>query len=441
MPESNLSRDQLTLASRPSAPDSPEVVRRRNRVLWLSFSGFTLLFGAWTMFGVLGVPIRKELGLSDEQLAWLTAVAILNGAVWRLALGVLSDRLGGKVVFLGTFLFAGIASFVVGKANTYPELLLGAFLVGIAGNSFAVGSAWCAAWFPKEKQGFAMGLFGAGNVGASITKFIGPGLMALVPVPLLGGLIPGGWRFIPFLYSVLIAIMATLMWWLAPRPDRRPSANRPLGDMLRPLREMRVWRFSLYYTVVFGAYVAMSVWLPKYYVDVYGLPLSTAALLTTPFILASSLLRPFGGYLSDRFGPRRVTYVVFTSCLLASAVLFLPLGLYPFAAMVLVIGIAQGIGKASTIKYIPEYYPLDVGAVVGLVGALAALGGFIMPPLFAYLARWSGSPQSMFWVIFAVTGVSLIWLHAVVRSLKRAEASVGIHAADAQPSPAPAAAE
>jgi Nitrate/nitrite transporter len=211
--------------------------------------------------------------------------------------------------------------------------------------------------------------------------------------------------------------------------------------MLRPLREVRVWRFSLYYTVVFGAYVAMSVWLPKYYVDVYGLPLSTAALLTTPFILASSLLRPFGGYLSDRFGPRSVTYVVFTSCLLASAVLFLPLGLYPFAAMVLVIGIAQGIGKASTIKYIPEYYPKDVGAVVGLVGALAALGGFIMPPLFAYLARWGGSPQSMFWVIFAVTAVSLIWLHAVVRSLKRAEANLGIHVMDAQPSPAPAAAE
>ena len=433
MPESNLTRDRST-AGAGSAPESAEAVRQRNRVLWLSFSGFTLLFGTWTMFGVLGVPIRSEMGLSDEQLAWLTAAAILNGAVWRLAFGILTDRLGGRLVFLGTFLLAATASFYVSRSSSYAGLLLGAFLVGIAGNTFAVGSAWCAAWFPKEKQGFAMGLFGAGNVGASITKFIGPGLMALVPMPLLGGLIPGGWRFIPFLYSVLIVIMAGLMWWLSPRPDRRPSANRPLREMLRPLREVRVWRFSLYYTVVFGAYVAMSVWLPKYYVDVYGLPLSTAALLTTPFILASSLLRPFGGYLSDVFGPRKVTYAVFSASLLASAVLFLPLGLYAFAGMVLLIGIAQGIGKASTIKYIPEYYPKDVGAVVGLVGALAALGGFIMPPLFAYLTRWSGSPQSMFWVIFAVTAISLIWLHAVVVGLKRAARRLHVRALEPQPS-------
>lgn len=395
---------------------------RRLRVLWLSFVGFALLFAAWTMFGVLGIPIRQEFGLTDVQLAWLTAAAILNGSIWRLPLGMMADRYGGRIIFLGTLLFSAVASFLVTRADSYGELLVYAFMVGMAGNSFSVGSAWNAAWFPPKQHGFAMGLFGAGNVGASLTKFVGPVLITLVPASgLLGGLVPGGWRFVPFLYSLLLLGMTLVMWRLAPLPDHKPAHGRSFREMNRPLREIRVWRFSLYYTVVFGAYVALSVWLPKYYVDVYGLPLATAALVTTPFILASSLLRPFGGWLSDRYGPRKVTYAVFILGALCALVLFVPVNVYLFTAFVLLIGITQGIGKASTIKYIPEYYPKDVGVVVGLVGALAALGGFFMPPLFAYLKQWTGQPQSMFWVLFALSAISLLWLHAVVTTIHRAE--------------------
>lgn len=395
---------------------------RRLRVLWLSFVGFALLFAAWTMFGVLGIPIRQEFGLTDVQLAWLTAVAILNGSIWRLPLGMMADRYGGRIIFLGTLLFSAVASFLVTRADSYGELLVYAFMVGMAGNSFSVGSAWNAAWFPPKQHGFAMGLFGAGNVGASLTKFVGPVLITLVPASgLLGGLVPGGWRFVPFLYSLLLLGMTLVMWRLAPLPDHKPAHGRSFREMNRPLREIRVWRFSLYYTVVFGAYVALSVWLPKYYVDVYGLPLATAALVTTPFILASSLLRPFGGWLSDRYGPRKVTYAVFILGALCALVLFVPVNVYLFTAFVLLIGITQGIGKASTIKYIPEYYPKDVGVVVGLVGALAALGGFFMPPLFAYLKQWTGQPQSMFWVLFTLSAISLLWLHVVVTTIHRAE--------------------
>ena len=396
--------------------------RRRMAVLWLSFIGFALMFAAWTMFGVLGIPIRKEFGLSDMQLAWLSAVAILNGAMWRLPLGMMADRYGGRIVFLSTLFLSALAAFLVTRCTSYNQLLVCAFLVGIAGNSFSVGSAWNAAWFPKNQQGFALGLFGAGNVGASVTKFIGPALIAAVPAAgLMGGIMPGGWRFVPMLYAFLLLLMALLIWKFAPRPDRMPGSGRALGDMLKPLREVRVWRFSLYYTVVFGAYVAMSVWLPKYYVDVYGLPLKTAALITTPFILASSLLRPLGGVLSDRFGPRRVTYGVFMLAMAGSLALFRPVDVTTFTVLMLVIGVAQGIGKASTIKYIPEYYPKDVGVVVGLVGALAAIGGFIMPPLFAWLKAWSGQPQSMFWVLFALAAISLTWLHLTVLKMKHDE--------------------
>jgi NNP family nitrate/nitrite transporter-like MFS transporter len=397
--------------------------KKRSAVLWLSFTGFAMLFGAWTMFGVLGIPIRKELGLTDMHLAWLSAVAILNGAIWRLPLGMVADRVGGRVTFIASLVFCALAAFLVTQAHSYASLMACAALVGMAGNSFTVGSAWNAAWFPKEQQGFALGLFGAGNVGASITKFLGPTLIALVPAAgFLGGIVPGGWRFIPFMYGVLLLGMALLVWALSPTPDKVPNAGRSSREMLLPLRETRVWRFSLYYTVVFGAYVALSVWLPKYYVDVYGLPLAQAALMTTPFILASSLLRPLGGWLSDRYGPRRVTYLVFGGGALCSLVLFLPMSVWAFFATVFCLGVTQGIGKASTIKYIPDYYPKDVGAVVGLVGALAALGGFFMPPLFAWLKSATGQPQSLFWVLFALSTVSLVWLHAVVSRIRHEEA-------------------
>jgi MFS transporter, NNP family, nitrate/nitrite transporter len=399
----------------------------RLRVLWLSLSAFTLSFAAWLMFGVLGVPIQAELKLSDPQLAWIAAVAILNGSLWRLAFGMVTDRLGGKATTIAVLLLAAASSFLVSTARSYDQLLAFAFLVGLGGNMFAVGSAWNAAWFPPDQQGFAMGLFGAGNVGAAVTKLIGPGLIAIVPAAgLLGGRVPGGWRFVPFLYGWLLLAMAGIVALLAPQHARCPAEGRSVASMLRPLKQPRIWRFGLYYTVVFGCYVAMSAWLPKYYVSVYGLTLAHAALLTTPFVFASSLLRPFGGWLSDRYGPRRVTYAVFLGgAVMALVLLLLPLDATWFTACVVLLGITQGIGKASTIKYVPEYYPRDVGAVVGLVGGLAALGGFVMPPLFAYLKEWTGEPRSMFLVMLGLSLVSLVWLHWAVSRMPAEERRVG----------------
>lgn len=399
---------------------APLESRQRRTVLGLSLVAFTLSFATWLMFGVLGVPIQKEYALTDVELGWLSAIAILNGAIWRLPLGMLADRIGGRATFLGLLAVSSFAAFLVPFATDYTTMLGVAFLVGIAGNGFSIGSAWNAAWFPPQQQGFAMGLFGAGNVGASVTKFIGPTIIALVPATgLLGGFVPGGWRFVPFLYGVLLLLTAIAVAIYAPTPDRKPATGRSLAAMLQPLKETRVWRFSLYYVVVFGTYVAMSAWLPKYFVSVYDVPLGTAALLTTPFIFASSLLRPLGGWLSDIYGPRKVTTAVFICGAIISLLLFVPLDIAPFTALITLLGVTQGIGKASTIKYVPVYYPKDVGAVVGLVGSLGALGGFFMPPLFAWLRQMTGQPQSMFWIIFAVSAISLGFLRLAVMKIER----------------------
>jgi NNP family nitrate/nitrite transporter-like MFS transporter len=431
-----------TIVEEPGAavvePDQPG----RVRVLVIATVSFTLMFAVWLMFGVLGIPIRDEFGLTDVQLSWITAVAVLNGSIWRLPAGIAADRHGGRIVFTAMLAFTAIPAYLVSQATSYQVLLFYAFLVGFAGNSFSVGIAWVSAWWPRRLQGTALGIFGAGNVGASVTKFIGPALITAVPAAgYLGGVIPGGWRFVPFLYAVLLVGMAAVAWFVTPRPDLRPGQGRTLKSMLRPLREVRVWRFSLYYVVVFGAYVALAAWLPKYYVDVYGLPLSQAALLTALFIFPASLLRPVGGYISDRIGARRVMYATFAIMLVATGILMMPygyivilqadgstkevapwsVGVVLFTFLVVVIGCAMGIGKAAVYKHIPEYFPHDVGAVGGLVGSLGALGGFFLPPLFAYANAWTGAPQSTFGVLFLVTLAAAVWMHlTVVRLLHRA---------------------
>jgi NNP family nitrate/nitrite transporter-like MFS transporter len=401
-----------------------------SRVLVLSTVAFTLMFAVWLMLGVLAVPIRKELGLTTLQFTWLTAIAVLSGSMLRLPFGIVTDRFGGRKVMSLLLLASAVPCFLVSRADTYVELLLCAFFFGFAGNSFSVGIAWNAAWFSQKRQGFALGTFGAGNVGASITKLIGPALIAALPgSAVLGGAMPGGWRLIPVIYSALLVLMALAILYFSPVPDRRPGEGRALGSMLRPLREARVWRFGLYYVVVFGAYVAFSLWLPSYYQRVYGLSLASASFLTALFIFPASLLRPLGGWLSDRYGARAVTYGVFVTMLLGCLPLCLvnlksgpPIALGPFFACVEVLGICMGIGKASVYKYIPEYFPDDVGSVGGLVGTLGALGGFVLPLAFGYLEVASGRPESCFWVMLLLVAWSFLWLHGVVTRLRRERA-------------------
>lgn len=425
------------MTSNPSQPKTG-----KTRVLVMSTIAFTLMFAVWLMFGVLGIPIRDEFGLTDSQLAWIVSVAVLNGAIWRLPAGILTDRVGGRRVFALMLVLTAIPAYLVSTATSYGVLLLYAFLVGFAGNSFSVGIAWVSAWWPQSRQGFALGVFGAGNVGASVTKFIGPAMIALVPAAgLLGGFIPGGWRFVPVLYALLLVIMAAILWFATPSHDHKPGKGRSLGSMVAPLKQLRVWRFSLYYMVVFGAYVALAAWLPKYYVDVYDLPLSQAALLTALFIFPASLLRPVGGYFSDKVGARRVMYATFSVMLVATGVLMMPYGyivlqrpdgsssevlpwsvnVWLFTALVFAIGCAMGVGKAAVYKHIPEYFPHDVGAVGGLVGSLGALGGFFFPPLFAYATGITSLPQATFMVLFVVTAIAMVWMHiTIVRMLHQA---------------------
>ena len=431
--------------------------RDRQSVLVFSTLAFTLMFAVWLQFGILAIPIQKEFELSDTQFYWLTALPILNGSIWRLFTGIWADKFGGRKVMMVLLLLSAIPTALLTQTKNVTSLFILAFFIGIAGNSFSTGIAWNSAWFPREKQGFALGVFGAGNVGASVTKLIGPAIVsATAGATYLGGLILGGWRVIPAVYSVLLIMMTISIFFFTPNHDRRPGSSVPMREQLRPLKEVRVWRFSLYYTVVFGAYVALASMLPKYYEAQYGVILWKAALLTTLFIFPASLLRPMGGYLSDRFGARKIMYWTFGAMLVTSGILMMPQGhivimvattksenglleilpwspnLIFFTLVTVLLGCAMGIGKAAVYKHIPEYFPLRVGSVGGLVGSLGALGGFFLLPIFGYAQQLTGIQSSPFAVLFLLTLVSLVWMHLIVLQILQKNSPNLLHLFDRQ---------
>lgn len=390
---------------------APPLTPEARQVVTFATLGFTLMFAVWVMFAIVGLPIRKELGLTDAQFTLLTAIPVLTGSLLRLPAGIWADRYGGKTIFLGTLLITAAFSMALAFANGYELLLALALGVGLAGVSFAVGNAWIAQWVPVARQGLALGTFGAGNAGASITKLLAPLLITLVPVGLL---IPGGWHFVPFVFALLLLVCAAATARFTPDDTVRQS-TRTLGDWLRPLGGAQVWRFGLYYVVFFGAYVAYSLFLPKYYVDHYDIPLAQAGLLTALFIFPASLLRPLGGYLSDRFGPRAVTVASFGIMLVGLLPLMRELPVTPFMLLTTVVGVGMGVGKASTYTLVARWNPGQMGVVGGLVGLLGGLGGFFLPLIFAALKPTLG-PQAAFVTLFILTaGTGVVFVANMLR--------------------------
>jgi NNP family nitrate/nitrite transporter-like MFS transporter len=448
-------------------PVPPEATSgERQRVLWLSTIAFTLMFAVWLMLGMLAITIRQEFGLTEAQLYNLTLAAILSGSLLRFNFGVWTDKYGGRRVLTLLLLIVVVPTALVSQVTNYHQLLALAMLYGLAGNSFSVGIAWTAAWYPKGKQGLALGVFGAGNVGASVTKLFGPMLIALVPLSgFLGGAIPGGWRFIPCVYAVLLVGMAAAVWFLAPKYDRTPAKGKTFSEVVAPMKHLRVWEYSLHYVVVFGAYVALSGLLPTYIMGNYGAEISgllglndtlvkdfaainamkgeafdsflkanpavkadrlyliqwIGFLTAVCYVFPASLLRPLGGWLSDRFGAKIVMAGVFVAMLASGLLLTLPLGLSApvFIVCLFVLGAAMGIGKASVYKMIPETFPQGVGAVGGLVGLLGALGGVLVPLGAAPLVSATKMPQMLFGTLLFLTVASSVWFVASLLAERR----------------------
>ena len=488
----------------PTEPDS----KQATMALVMSTFAFTVCFACWVINGVLIAYLvnNKIFAFSTSQTSWLLALPILTGAISRVPLGLMTDIYGGRTINFVLMLITAVPLFLVSYATAYGEFLVASLGFGLAGGGFAVGIGYVAAWFKKENQGTALGIFGMGNAGAAATTLAAPTLLVWLTND---GSDPEQWRRLPQMYAGLLVVTAIAFVVLTRSRTGEASQNQSLGDRLAPLYNIRVWRFGLYYFLVFGAFVSIAQWLVPYSVNVYQISIIQAGLLASLFSQPSGVIRAFGGWLSDRFGARSVMYWVFMSCAISFTILaiprmvidspgrgivanapgqvtnvtndavnvgdqtykltpligktpaeldtgntflpqvtkwhepavtvgqqvkkkelvargvtniFYPANLWVFGFFVLVIGVATGIGKAGVFKFIPEYFPQNVGSVGGMVGLLGAMGGFIMPPLFGWALEATGVWASC-WIILAILSViCLIWMQRVVSKILASEA-------------------
>ncbi len=411
--------------------------RDQNQALSLSTIAFTINFAVWTIFAIIGIQIQKQLGLTETQFGILVATPILTGSLTRLFLGIWTEQYGGRIVFPIQMLLAATATWLLTMAETYPMFLVAALGVGLAGGSFAVGVAYVSHWYPREKQGTALGIFGAGNVGAAVTKFGAPFIMVAY-----------GWEAVANIWALGLAAIAVVFFLFAKNDPvfearKKSGAKAPsFVAQLAPLRNLQVWRFSLYYFFVFGAFVALALWLPHYLVGVYNVDIRTAGMAAAAFSLSASVFRAYGGILSDRHGARKVLYWTFGFSLILLFMLSYPPTSYTihgkdgdisfstdmaFGAFVLAIfalGFFMSLGKAAVFRHIPVYYPDNVGSVGGLVGMIGGLGGFVLPIVFGATLDLTGVYTTCFALLFVLVAIAMGWMHMAVRAMEHAHPEI-----------------
>ena len=480
-------------------------------VLTVNTISFIVCFAAWMLYGVL-ITYLVDNGIfhfDKAQLGWLIGTPVLTGSLVRLPVGVWTDRYGGRIVYALVMLVSAVCMYCVSLCNTFHEFLLAGLGFGLAGTSFAVGIAYTSVWFPKERQGTVLGIFGAGNAGAAVTSFGAPHLLTLLTNH---GQNLEAWRLLPQIYAAVLLLMTAIFWLFSHPKKIEHGKGFTLSQQLQPLKYARVWRFGLYYFFVFGGFVALSQWLIPYYLNVYGMTLATAGLMAALFSLPSGLIRAFGGWMSDKWGARSVMYWVLCTCLLSCILLCVPrmdimspgegimatkkgvvtevsdemikigeqkyklkpklnndfityasekenvlvwpsftfwqepvvkqgdtvvkkrllargvthiffqANVWIFTALVLIVGVATGIGKAAVYKHIPDYFPNDVGVVGGIVGVIGGLGGWVGPVLFGIMLEHSGIWTSC-WFFFSIVIVAcLAWMHWVITHMMNEKA-------------------
>ena len=404
----------------------------RYRALGLSTFSFTVCFAVWTIFSIIGVDLQRKLGFSETEFGILVATPVLTGSISRIFLGVWTEQYGGRLVFTLQMLATAVACWLLSEVQTYEVFLIAALGVGLAGGSFIVGVAYTSQWFDKERQGTALGIFGVGNVGAAVTNFGAPFLV-----------IAFGWEQTAQIYAVVLALTAVGFYLLA-RPDpsevaRRREGRKPVStaEQLAPLRNIQVWRFATYYFFVFGGFVALASYLPRFYVGAYDLSLATAGMLAAAYSMPGSVFRALGGWMSDKWGARFVMYLTFIVSLACLFMMSYPsteyivqgidepirftfgIGLPFFVFLTVLLGFVMSLGKAAVYKHIPVYYPHHVGSVGGLVGMIGGLGGFVLPITFGILNDWFGVWTSSFMLLFAIVLVSTVWMHVAIRLMER----------------------
>ena len=476
---------------------------KSHKILAVNTLAFTVCFAAWMLNGVLVtfLATNQVFDWGPVEIGWLMGIPVLTGSIFRLPAGMLTDKFGGKPIYGSLLFLCAVPMFLLSYADSFLFFALCSFGFGLAGVSFSIGIAYSSVWYPKEHQGVALGIFGAGNAGAALTTLFAPTLLNTFTD---NGTNLEGWRSLPVVYAAGLAVTGALFFVFT--ENKKPaSSNKPMLEMLQPLKNIRVWRFGLYYFLVFGCFVSFSQWLVPYFVNVYYLPLVTAGIFAALFSFPSGVIRALGGWMSDLWGARKVMYWVLGSSVLISFMLIVPkmeiyspgkgimaqrsgtvtrvseteidvegkkyalqvkpvtfehlddqvlifptkevwqesvvdagqkvqkkellakgvtriyfqANLWIFAVLVIALGSIWGIGAAAVYKYIPDYFPEEVGVVGGMVGVLGGLGGFFCPIIFGYLLEGTGLWTSCWMFMLVLSLICLLWLHRTIMKMSK----------------------
>ncbi|MGZ5400494.1 MAG: MFS transporter, partial [Nocardioides sp.] len=381
-------------------------------MLTVATIGFAVNFWAWALLSPLG-PLFREQGtlgdLTESDVALLVAVPVVVGSLGRIVVGALTDRYGGRVMFplvssatIVPILFIGFLGL-----DSYSALLFGGFFLGLGGTAFAVGVPFVNAWFPPERRGLAVGVFGAGMGGTAIS--------ALTTVTLFTDV----GEKAPFLITALALAVYAVVAWLVLRdaPGRTPPAGSLVGRLTANARLPITWQASILYAVAFGGYVAFSVYLPSYLKTAYALDPADAANRMAGFVVVAVVMRPVGGWLSDRFGAVPVLAcgyaVVAVGAVIAAGT---PLLEYVGTVAFLAMAAALGAGSGATFALIAKVTdPGRVGGVTGLVGAAGGLGGFVPPLIMGYVYGQTDSYAIGLWMLAVTAALTLALTLTIVR--------------------------
>ena len=385
------------------------------RALTIGTLAFTVAFAAWSLLSPLTTQIQGDLGLSDFQASVMIAVPVILGSLLRLPLGIMTDRFGGRRMFTWLLVLTLPALLILSQARSYMTLLLGGLWLGLGGASFAVGVPFVSRHYPPQRQGFALGIYGAGNIGTAITARLAPQIAA-----------SWGRPAVFYVFMAIIAVTAGAVWLVA--RDTPAPANAPKPSFANSMAvlqtERMAWLLSLFYFVTFGGFVAFSLYLPKLLVDLYKIAPLDAGNRVFIFVLLATIGRPVGGMLADRLGSARILQAVFLITTLMAALLAFTTALVPLTIACLTISWFLGLGNGAVFKLVAQLFPGRTGTVTGIVGAAGGLGGFF-PPLVMGAVRQALGSYTVGFVLLALTGFLCLMLNQ--RVLMREEGADQVH--------------
>lgn len=349
-----------------------------NLQLALGTGAFALCFAVFGSLSAMMPILGKQMHLTPVQKSIAVAIPVLLGSLGRIPLGMLTDRFGGRSVFTVVMALSIVPAFLMGGAHDYTHLVAYGFLIGIGLASFSVGVGFVSGWYPPTKQGLALGVYGAGNIGQSLAAFGAPVIAAAI-----------GFRWGFWTFGILLAIWLVIFAAFARNAPRR-GATKTFAETIRPLEDQRSWFLSLYYFLTFGGFVAMAIYLPIFLTEMFHLTPQQAGLRTAGFVILATAMRPVGGILADKVGGGSILMWVFPLTAIMAIFMACPL-LVTFRIGALGVAAAIGLGNGAVFKMVPEYFPESVGSVTGLVGAAGGLGGFFPPLVLGIIKEQTGS--------------------------------------------------